>query len=275
MSNKKNCAGTYPVRGYKRSDGTEVSAYMRTCGAKHVGGSGTLTGTAGNIDDIDLNFIDKLYYLSAIYNEIKNSRLDEFEYLQRVVAINNILPITFMKYYQLALDFENQKQFNKDNAYYKFKDIDDDGLRYHLQYEVDNLKGKIDDYTDVVIPQYNSPLFKKIMNSKELKNVLNANLSQIINGNNNDILITFENYYNLPLVLGHGRLYNMRIKDECICGSYIDYYDFNKIIRKTDNSLILSFIINANNNAYEQQEIGDLTNYLIIMPIRYPVKNLR
>ena len=54
MLNKKNCAGTYPVRGYKRSDGTEVSAYMRTCGAKHVGDSDTLTGTAGNIDDIDL-----------------------------------------------------------------------------------------------------------------------------------------------------------------------------------------------------------------------------
>ena len=38
MNSKKDCAGTYPVSGYVRKDGTEVSAYMRTCGAKHEGG---------------------------------------------------------------------------------------------------------------------------------------------------------------------------------------------------------------------------------------------
>ena len=35
MTNKNNCAGTYRVSGYKRQDGTEVSSYMCTCGAKH------------------------------------------------------------------------------------------------------------------------------------------------------------------------------------------------------------------------------------------------
>ncbi|GEM_PF-3680841 len=34
-SSYTQCAGTYPVNGYTRSDGTEVSGYMRTCGAKH------------------------------------------------------------------------------------------------------------------------------------------------------------------------------------------------------------------------------------------------
>lgn len=34
---KSNCAGTYPVSGYVRKDGTEVSSYTRTCGAKHQG----------------------------------------------------------------------------------------------------------------------------------------------------------------------------------------------------------------------------------------------
>ena len=34
---KSNCAGTYPVSGYVRKDGAEVSSYMRTCGAKHQG----------------------------------------------------------------------------------------------------------------------------------------------------------------------------------------------------------------------------------------------
>lgn len=33
----QGCAGTYPVSGYIRNDGTKVSAYTRTCGAKHTG----------------------------------------------------------------------------------------------------------------------------------------------------------------------------------------------------------------------------------------------
>lgn len=32
-----NCAGTYKVSGYVRSDGVKVSSYERTCGAKHLG----------------------------------------------------------------------------------------------------------------------------------------------------------------------------------------------------------------------------------------------
>ena len=35
-SSKTACVGSYPVSGYTRSDGTEVSAYTRTCGAKHL-----------------------------------------------------------------------------------------------------------------------------------------------------------------------------------------------------------------------------------------------
>lgn len=33
----ENCAGTYRVSGYTRDDGTKVSSYTRTCGAKHLG----------------------------------------------------------------------------------------------------------------------------------------------------------------------------------------------------------------------------------------------
>lgn len=32
-----NCAGTYKVSGYVRSDGVKVSSYERSCGAKHLG----------------------------------------------------------------------------------------------------------------------------------------------------------------------------------------------------------------------------------------------
>ena len=39
MTNKTNCVGSYAVSGYTRSDGTEVFIYVRTCVAKHDGGS--------------------------------------------------------------------------------------------------------------------------------------------------------------------------------------------------------------------------------------------
>ncbi len=35
LTGKPNCAGTYKVSGYTREDGTKVSSYYRTCGAKH------------------------------------------------------------------------------------------------------------------------------------------------------------------------------------------------------------------------------------------------
>lgn len=35
LNSSRQCLGSYPVSGYKRSDGREVSGYIRTCGAKH------------------------------------------------------------------------------------------------------------------------------------------------------------------------------------------------------------------------------------------------
>lgn len=35
LTGRPNCAGTYRVSGYTREDGTKVSSYYRTCGAKH------------------------------------------------------------------------------------------------------------------------------------------------------------------------------------------------------------------------------------------------
>lgn len=34
-SKESQCVGLYPVSGYTRSDGKEVSGYIRRCGAKH------------------------------------------------------------------------------------------------------------------------------------------------------------------------------------------------------------------------------------------------
>ena len=65
----------------------------------------------------------------------------------------------------------------------------------------------------------------------------------------------------------------MYIVDGYICGTLIDYYNFSLSEKYNYNYDSLKTII-ANNNAYFQQKIGRLRNYLIIYPIRIPIKNI-
>ena len=45
------CVGSYPVSGYTRSDGTEVSGYIRTCGAAHAGDNNNTNAESTNNAD--------------------------------------------------------------------------------------------------------------------------------------------------------------------------------------------------------------------------------
>ena len=62
----------------------------------------------------------------------------------------------------------------------------------------------------------------------------------------------------------------MRVVDGYICGTLIDYYNFSLFDKYNLNYNSLKTLI-ANNNAYLQQNIGRLRNYLIIFPIRVPL----
>ena len=66
------CAGTYPVSGYTREDGTEVSGYMRTCGAAHAGSSQESPKQSEGMPEgendwknVKLDDIDELLYKDA------------------------------------------------------------------------------------------------------------------------------------------------------------------------------------------------------------------
>ena len=99
MKNEKQCAGTYSVSGYIRNDGTEVSGYMRTCGAKHTGNTEALQG--GVSMDVPLDEIaDKsnLYAIEDILSALQ-------EWLEKNIPFWTV----YHKYYRLALDFDKQK----------------------------------------------------------------------------------------------------------------------------------------------------------------------
>ncbi len=170
------------------------------------------------------------------------------------------------------MDFENQKQFDKENSYIKFKDIEDSSIKYFIK---DKLGiPLLNDYTDIVIPQQDSRLVKTVYNSPEFKTAIKKNYEKIKNGEfkNKSFNISFDRTQDAHLTLGNVTLYNVRIVDGYICGSLIDYYDFKRLKYFDGTSLKTTF---ANNNAYYQQETGRLHNYLIIFPVRIPVDDVK
>ena len=286
MAKNKNCAGTYKVSGYTREDGTKVDSYWRTCGAKHEGDNSSSqrhrhqsksTGMIGGAAPVEeSNFIEKE---DLTYKRLVKALSDEFFYnlfggnLQEYAGKNNSFDEIYYKYYKLSLDYENQKQYNKENVYVKFKDLQNEGVKSFIQNNLDKLDiPYVDNNTNVVIPQQDSRLVKTVYNSPEFKDAIKSRLLGIKSGEykNKSFNITFDKTQDAHLTLGHATLYNVRIVDGYICGTLIDYYNFSLSEKYNYNYDSLKTII-ANNNAYFQQETGRLKNYLIIYPIRIPV----
>ena len=288
MSDKKYCIGTYKVSGYTKSDGTKVSSYMRTCGAKHEGdnnssekhsrleSAGMNSGAANlwNAPSEDVLIHSDKY----IEDKINQGAL----YKQQMIAkyITNEKSSIHMKYYKISLDLDNQKQYNKENAYIKFKDIDDSILKNIIkeQCDITNLNNN----TDVVIPQYGSPFMNKFINSLEFVNFVKEHEANIKAGKykNKCLPITFSSSRDLRLTVGHGAIYNPRYVDGVLYGTFWDGYNFEhkhvQLMKELESISNLQDIYNVgkdifnvsiNNNAYEQQKHGLLKNYLIIMPI--------
>ena len=226
---------------------------MRTCGAKHEG-----KDTAEKTK-VEYTLTDDFVNPKSLAN------------WQGALELNNKSDAIYHKYYKLALDYENQKQFNKDNTYIKFKDIKDTSTKYFLKYEIDDevVRSQIKNSTDVVIPQYNSPLVQKVLNSNELKDTLNKNLTKIRNGDITHLVINYKSF-DLKATIGHGTIHNLKIVDDCVCGTHTDYYNFDNK-KYADMYYLLRFV---NNNAYKQQQAGMLKNYLIIFPFRIPIAEL-
>ena len=141
-SGGSECVGSYPVSGYTRSDGTEVSSYIRTCGAAHAGQSDSNSSNNANnendwdyvnTEDLD-EYLDKEllndYYkyrtpvlegkveqnryihpdaTPEIYN---NDKLTVEEILQKTLAQSSIENNNFYSkdYYKIALDLSDNRE---------------------------------------------------------------------------------------------------------------------------------------------------------------------
>ena len=205
-SNSSECAGTYPVSGYTRSNGVEVSDYMRTCGAAHAGnGKNSNKNDSQNNNDNNENnqnnptpvfearieknkviedFKDFLKEHVRTYNYYENLRVDET--LQKAATKyphgNELLPIK--DYYKISLDLADEPDnVVSNNRYSVFKvknlpiicneKIILNKIAKGMNLDIKNPKNKERiENVRVIVPREDSKLVELIKNSDEIKNII-------------------------------------------------------------------------------------------------------
>lgn len=205
-SNSSECAGTYPVSGYTRSNGVEVSDYMRTCGAAHAGnGKNSNKNDSQNNNDNNENnqnnhtpvfearieknrviedFKEFLREHVSTYNHYDNLRVDEA--LQKAATKyphgNELFPIK--DYYKISLDLADEPDnVVSNNRYSVFKvknlpiicneKIILDKIAKGMNLDIKNPKNKERiENVRVIVPRENSKLVELIKNSDEIKNII-------------------------------------------------------------------------------------------------------
>lgn len=205
-SNSSECAGTYPVSGYTRTNGVEVSDYMRTCGAAHAGnGKNSNKNDSQNNNDNNENnqnnhtpvfearieknrviedFKEFLREHVSTYNHYDNLRVDEA--LQKAATKyphgNELFPIK--DYYKISLDLADEPDnvvSNNRYSVFKVKNLPIicnekvilDKIAKGLNLDIKNPKNKERiENVRVIVPRENSKLVELIKNSDEIKNII-------------------------------------------------------------------------------------------------------
>lgn len=205
-NNSSVCAGTYPVSGYTRSNGVEVSDYMRTCGAAHAGnGENSDKNDSQNNSDNNGNnqnnhtpvfearieknrviedFKEFLREHVSTYNHYDNLRVDEA--LQKAATKyphgNELFPIK--DYYKISLDLADEPDnvvSNNRYSVFKVKNLPIicnekvilDKIAKGLNLDIKNPKNKERiENVRVIVPRENSKLVELIKNSDEIKNII-------------------------------------------------------------------------------------------------------
>lgn len=303
QSNGTACVGSYHVSGYTRADGTEVSDYTRTCGAKHLGKTKVLQGHVEKNDVIE-NIKTVLHEKSETYRHYED--LEPIEVVQKMVTKlpSNDTSIPLKEYYKLSLNLaDNPEKVVSNERYqvYKVEDLPDiydenvvyDKISKGLNLDLNKPENKVFvKNIRVVIPNQNSKLIELIKKSDEIKNILKKE-------NENIELGVYENKYfksgvefkkpthkdisskswtdkaTLFGVIHNADIFDMKQNEkggiDFVITDFYDFesWDFNKNYNAEDWG-----IKNLNNNAYWQQETGHLMPYVLYIPIEYSIDEI-
>lgn len=285
----QNSSDVVYVNAYTRDDGTKVRAHYRSkAGHEHIdhnkpniqtsqdandnienwtskimGNDGQITGAAVNWDEKLGQAIETKFGEKAQAEAIKSPLIANF--LNREAPISN-------EYYRIAVT--NGKSIDKtDTQNYKFqiKDLEKDSKLYnHILGMNGNRKIQPDDM--LIIPKQNSSLTSCVKYSKPLIDKIKINKNGILKNEFVNKSIHNVNFYGTPdlaTTLGTAHIYNpVTDRDGNLNLLVVDWYDFDKKDKITKNNAI-------NNNAYKQQRDGRLTNYALVIRIKYSKDELK
>lgn len=202
------------------------------------------------------------------------TQTQEFKDLQDTFPENPLLnkrDLSAREYYQISLTGGNSiNTIDTANIKTTVGQLKDAKLRNYI-FNLPDVNA--DNNTMVVIPKQGARIINQIKKSKEFKKVINELLktNSIKIGNNSKV--TRLDYISrnpfkygklasdLALTIGHSYIYNTHFDEEGnLYTTLVDWYDFDEFQKKD--------VFNGiNNNAYEQQIRGDLTNYVLVIPI--------
>lgn len=197
-----------------------------------------------------------------------------FKHMQDTFPENPLLnkkDLSAREYYQISLTRGNSiNTIDTANIKTTVGQLKDVKLRNHI-FNLPDVNAN--NNTLVVIPKQGARIINQIKKSKEFKTVIKELLrnNAIKTGNNSEV--TRLNYISknpkingiisadLALTIGHAHMYNTHFDEEGnLYTTLVDWYDFKKFPED-------DFFAGINNNAYEQQERGDLTNYVLAILI--------
>ena len=250
-----------------------------------------------------------LQYTSKEVGEISKTNhqeLDWIEKLQKQAAQSKIANVTVLlkDYYKISLDLADKPdnvKSNKRYQVYKVSDLPSDfdkNVVYHKIARGMNVdlstEGRKNLFKDVrvVIPRDNSKLVELIKKSDEMKAILKRENDNILDGKYNNKYLPGGVEFKMPPgrdfvneqwrdkatlfgVIHNADIYNIRENsDGSINLTISDFYDFeNWKINDTD-SIDSKFIKILNNNADAQQKAGELTPYVLYIPVKFTQKEL-
>ena len=172
------------------------------------------------------------------------------------------------EYYRLSLNPEKYKKNDNENIYKKISDFDGTHLENHLM----RLDEKITSNTMVVLPKLDSRLVKALKQSHTLHNFIRQHRKEILNGQVRYKSIPYLNFYDendLKTLIGEAHIYNAYVDASGNLFIQIpDYYNFIDRGQDTPAEAI-------NYNAYIQQERGELTNYVLLITIKFSKEELK
>ena len=174
------------------------------------------------------------------------------------------------KYYQLSLDPEAYKKNDTENYYANVDTLKNNNLKQHIL----KINDKIKPNTLLVYPYASSQLVQEVRNSLPIKSFIKNNINSIKKGKFKDQpsdVISFYDTRDFATVIGRGHIYDAYMdRDGNLNMLLLDYYDFNKLPKGKE----YDYTIEMNNIAYRQQEKGELTNYMLMLRLKYTPKEL-